>query len=376
MTSALKVQGRRPAVKKNSIGKRKRQAARKLTVGIDLGDRSSRYCILDEEGDLLSEGSFATTKAGMEKVFESMPGCRIAIETGCHSPWVSRQLTQLGHEVIVANARNVQLISQSTRKDDRLDARTLARLVRIDASLLCPVRHRGAEAQAHLAIIRARDVLVRTRTLLVNAARGLTKSFGERLRKCGTEQVGVNLAAGLDPVIRAVVGPLLAEVETLNQRIAEYSSQIEKIAEDHYPEVASLKKINGVGTLIALTFVLTVDDPYRFRRSRDVGCYLGLRPGRRNSGKSEPQMHISKEGDSHLRRLMVQGAHYILGAFGTDCDLRRWGLKLAERGGKNAKKRAVIAVARKLAILLHKLWVSGEAYEPLRNNNRAGRAAA
>jgi transposase len=359
-------------VKKNSIAKRKRQAARKLTVGIDLGDRSSRYCILDEEGGMLSEGSFATTRAGVEKVFESMPRCRIAIETGCHSPWVSRQLTQLGHEVIVASARNVQLISQSTRKDDR----TLARLVRIDASLLCPVRHRGAEAQAHLAIIRARDVLVRTRTLLVNAARGLTKSFGERLRKCGTEQVGLNLAAGLDPVIRAVVEPLLAEVETLNHRIAEYSSQIEKIAEEHYPEVAGLKKINGVGTLIALTFVLTVDDPLRFRRSRDVGCYLGLRPGRRNSGNSEPQMHISKEGDSHLRRLMVQGAHYILGAFGTDCDLRRWGLKLAERGGKNAKKRAVIAVARKLAILLHKLWVSGEVYDPLRNSNRAAGSVA
>jgi len=363
-------------VKKNSIAKRKREAARKLTVGIDVGDRSSRYCILDEQGDMLSEGSFATTRSGVGKLFESMPRCRIALETGCHSPWISRQLTQLGHEVIIANARNVQLISQSTRKDDRLDARTLARLVRIDASLLCPVRHRGAEAQAHLGIIRARDVLVRTRTLLVNAARGLTKSFGERLRKCGTEQVGLHLAAELDPEIQTVVGPLLAEVETLNQRIAEYSSQIEKVAEEHYPEVAGLKKINGVGTLIALTFVLTVDDPHRFRRSRDVGCYLGLRPGRRNSGNSEPQMHISKEGDSHLRRLMVQGAHYILGAFGTDCDLRRWGLKLAERGGKNAKKRAVIAVARKLAILLHKLWISGEAYEPLRNSNRAAQKAA
>jgi transposase len=364
-------------VKKNSTTKMKRQMARqKLTVGIDLGDRSSRYCILDEQGDVLSEGSFATTKAGIAKLFQPMAKCRIAIETGCHSPWVSRQLTQLGHEVIVANARNVQLISQSTRKDDRLDARTLARLVRIDASLLCPVRHRGAEAQAHLAIIRSRDVLVRTRTLLVNAARGLTKSFGERLRKCGTEQVGLNLAVGLDPVIRAVVEPLLAEVETLNERIAQYSRQIEEIAEEHYPEVAGLKKINGVGTLIALTFVLTVDDPHRFRKSRDVGCYLGLRPGRRNSGNSEPQMHISKEGDSHLRRLMVQGAHYILGAFGTDCDLRRWGLELAERGGKNAKKRAVIAVARKLAILLHKLWVSGEAYDPLRNSNRAGEAVA
>lgn len=206
-------------MKKNSTTKMKRQVTReKLTVGIDLGDRSSCYCILGEQGDALAEGSFPTTKAGVEKVFAAMPRCRVAMETGCHSPWVSRQLTQLGHEVVVANARQVQLIGQSTKKDDRLDARTLARLVRIDASLLCPVRHRGPEAQAHLAIIRARDVLVKARTQLVNAARGLTKSFGERLRKCGTEQVGVGLAAGVSPEIRAVIAPLLAEVETLNRR--------------------------------------------------------------------------------------------------------------------------------------------------------------
>ena len=364
-------------MKKNITAKNKQRASHRMTVGVDLGDRSSRYCIVDEEGDVVSEGSFATTRAGVERLFASMARCRVVLEVGCHSPWISRQLTALGHEVIVANAQHVHLISQSTRKDDRLDARTLARLGRIDVALLCPVRHRGEAAQTHLAIIRARDALVRARTQLVNAARGLTKSFGERLRKCGTEQVGSHLAEGLEPALRDVVKPLLAEVETLNQRIAKYSSQIEQIAKDQYPEVARLTKIKGVGTLIALTFVLTVDDPYRFRRSREIGAYLGLRPGRRNSGRSEPQLRISKEGDSHLRRLLVQGAHYILGPFGSDCDLRRWGLKLAERGGKNAKKRAVVAVARKLAVLLHKLWVSGTAYDPLHNSGRqAGSAAA
>ena len=135
-----------------------------------------------------------------------------------------------------------------------------------------------------------------------------------------------------------------------------------------HPEVALLRQVKGVGPLISLTFVLTLDDPQRFRRSRDVGCFLGLRPGRRNSGRSEPQLHISKEGDRYLRTLLVQGAHYILGPLGEDSDLRRWGLKLAQRGGKNAKKRAVVALARKLAVLLHKLWVSEEVYEPLRNN--------
>jgi transposase len=289
---------------------------------------------------------------------------------------VSRQLEAFGHEVIVANPRNVRLIGESTRKDDRLDARTLARLARIDPMLLSPVRHRGAEAQADLAVIRARRVLVRARTMLINAARGLTKSFGERLHKCGAGQVGSTLAAELSPQIRAAILPLLAEVEALNQRIAAYDRQIEQLVKEHYPEVDRLTQVKGVGTLIALTFVLTVDDPNRFQRSREVGCYMGLRPGRRNSGKSEPQLHISKEGDPYLRTLLVQGAHHILGPFGADSDLRRWGLKLAERGGRNGKKRAIIATARKLAVLLHHLWVSGEVYEPLHNSSRTTVAAA
>jgi transposase len=296
---------------------------------------------------------------------------RLDLRSSEATPWVSRQLTQLGHEVIVAHARNVRLIGESSRKDDRLDARTLARLARIDPQLLSPVRHRSAEAQVHLTVIRARAALVGARTALVNAARGLAKSYGERLRKCGTQQVRPDLAAGLSVELRAALEPLLEEIESLSQRIAAYDRQIEQIAKKEYPEVSLLQQVKGVGTLIALTYLLTLEDPHRFRRSRDVGCYLGLRPGRRNSGSSQPQLHISKEGDRYLRTLMVQGAHYILGPFGEDSDLRRWGLKLAERGGKNAKKPTVVAVARKLAVLLHRLWVSGEVYEPLRNSQKA-----
>jgi len=184
------------------------------------------------------------------------------------------------------------------------------------------------------------------------------------------------IAKGLSQELREALDPLLGEIESLNERIAEYDRRIEQIAQQVYPEVARLQQVKGVGTLIALTYVLTLGDPHRFRRSRDAGCFLGLRAGRRNSGKSEPQLHISKEGDRYLRTLMAQGAHYILGPFGQDSDLRRWGRKLAERGGKNAKKRAVVAVARKLAVLLHKLWVSGEVYEPLRNNHQVVSAVA
>jgi transposase len=336
---------------------------------MDLGDRSSHYCILNEAGEVIWESKLPTTPKGIEEVFSRIPRSRMALETGTHSPWVSRQLTELGHEVIVAHARNVRLIGESSRKDDRLDARTLARLARIDPGLLSPVRHRSAKAQIHLTVIRARATLVSARTALVNAARGLTKSYGARLPKCGSEQMNREIAQGLSQELREALDPLVAEIESLNERIAEYDRRIEKVAKEAYPEAALLRQVKGVGPLIALTYVLTLDDPHRFRRSRDAGCFLGLRPGRRNSGMSEPQMHISKEGDRYLRTLLVQGAHYILGPFGQDSDLRRWGLKLAKRGGKNAKKRAVVAVARKLAVLLHKLWVSGEVYEPLRNNN-------
>jgi transposase len=312
----------------------------------------------------------------LKQVFGSMPRCRIAMETGTHSPWVSRLLIALGHEVIVAHAQKVRLITKSRRKDDRLDARSLARLARIDPELLSPVKHRSAQAQLHLTEIRARAVLVSARTALVNAARGLVKSYGERLRKCGTQQFRWETTSGLSAGLREALEPLLREVESLNERIQEYDRRIEEMAKQTYPETALLKQLKGVGDLIATTYVLTIEDPHRFRKSRDAGCFVGLQPGRRNSGESEPQMHISKEGDEYLRTLLVQGAHYILGPFGEDSDLRRWGRKLSGRGGKNAKKRAVVAVARKLAVLLHRLWVSGEVYEPLRNSQKAMNAAA
>ena len=348
----------------------------KLTIGLDLGDRSSHYCVVDEGGRILVESKVSTSPKAIEAVFGSMGRSRIALETGMHSPWVSRLQSGLGHEVIVAHARKVCLIGESRRKDDRLDAQTLARLARIDPGLLCPVKHRSAKAQADLRVIRARAGLVRARTALVNTARGLAKPYGERLRGCNVRIMNPEKADALSPELRRALQPLLAALEALSTRIREYNEAIERLAQDNYPQVTLLKQVKGVGTLIALTFLLTLEDAHRFRKSRDVGCYLGLQPGRRNPGQSEPQMHISKEGDPYLRTLLVQGAQHILGPFGPDCDLRRWGLRLAERGGRNAKKRAIIATARKLAVLLHHLWVSGEVYEPQHNNQAAIAAAA
>jgi transposase len=341
----------------------------KLTIGLDLGDRNSWYCVLDESGEIQLEQRVRTNAKALGEIFSTMPRSRIALEIGTHSPWISRLLSELGHEVIVANARKVRLIGESRKKDDRLDAQTLARLARIDPQLLYPVKHRSAQAQADLMMIRARAGLVRVRTALVNTARGLSKSYGERLRSCNVRNMNPEKAEGLSPELQAALEPLLAGIESVSERI-------DRLAQQSYPQVALLKQVKGVGTLIALTFLLTLEDPRRFRKSRDVGGYLGLQPGRRKSGQSEPQLHISKEGDPYLRTLLVQGAQHILGPFGPDCDLRRWGLKLAERGGRNGKKRAIVATARKLAVLLHHLWVSGEVYEPLHNSCRVVVTAA
>src|ERR1700693_4717706 len=360
MFDVLEAQKRRPAMKKIStmqVFSNEILKDQKLTIGVDLGDRWSFYCILDEAGKIILEQKLPTTPEAMKQTFGKISRSLIAMETGTHSPWVSRLLRELGHQVLVAHAQKVTLITKSNRKDDRHDARTLARLARIDPELLGPVRHRSAKAQIHLTLIRARAELVSARTALVNAARGLVKSYGERLPKCGTYQVSEKLAEGLSAELREVLEPLLKEIESLNEHIQEYDERMEKIAKQVYPEVSLLKQVKGVGTQIALTYVLTIEDPYRF-------------------GQSEPQKGISKEGDRYLRTMMVQGAHYILGPFGEDSDLRRWGRKLAERGGKNAKKRAVVAVARKLAVLLHRLWVGGEVYEPLRNSQKAMREVA
>jgi transposase len=363
-------------MKKNSTVAQspKRAAARQegpITIGMDLGDKTSRYCVLGKNGERLSEGSVATTRKAMTQKFAGMRRCRVAMEVGTHSPWLSRWLTSLGFEVIVANARQVQLISANSRKNDRMDAQLLARLARVDPQLLRPIRHRSERAQTDLMTIRVRATLVEARTSLVNAARGFAKAQGDRLPACDTDSMGVERMESLPEGMRDRLRPLLEQVESLTEKIHELDANIEQIAGTQYPETELLRQVSGVGTLIALTFVLTVEDRDRFQKSRDVGCYVGLRPKQSESGQSQPQLRISKEGDMYLRKLLVQGAHCILSRRGPDTDLKRWGLKLAERGGKNAKKRAIVAVARKLAVLLHRLWVGGEVYEPLRNSQTA-----
>jgi transposase len=342
------------------------------TAGLDLGDTYSYLCLIDTlSGEVIEEGRLRTTPEAFRQRFSSeRPPMRIAIEAGTHSPWASRVLEGCGHEVLVANSRKTRLIYSNKRKTDEADAENLARLARVDPKLLHPLNHRGEDSQAHLAIIRSREALVGSRTQLVNHVRGTVNSFGARLPKCPARSFHKKAKEHIPEELLPALGPLLETIGSLTERIRDYERQLETISRERYPETDLLRQVEGVGPLTALTFVLTLEDPYRFERSRSVGAYLGLVPARDRSGESDPQRRISKEGDEMLRKLLVGSAHYILGPFGSDSDLRRHGEKIASRGGKNAKKRAVVATARKLSVLLHRLWITAEVYEPLYNARR------
>jgi transposase len=334
-------------------------------------------CLLDSEnGEVIEESRIHTSPKAFERRFSSSEPMRIAIETGTHSPWVSRLLEECGHEVLVANARKVRLIYGEGRKNDKIDAEKLARLARLDPKLLSPIKHRDESSQAHLALLRSRDALVGARTKLVNHIRGAVKSFGARLPKCTAESFHNRVAEHLPQELAPALEPILKIIASLTERIRDYDRRLEGVAEESYPETKLLRQVHGVGVLTALTFVLTLEDPSRFAKSREVGAYLGLVSASDQSGGSDPEKHISKHGNKMMRKLLVGSAHYILGPFGEDCDLRRHGERIASRGGKNAKKKAVVAVARKLSVLLHRLWVSGEVYEPLYNASRRESQAA
>jgi transposase len=348
-----------------------------VTAGIDIGDRYSHLCLLDtQSGEVIEEGRILTNHSAFQQRFSGSKPMRIAIETGTHSPWISRMVEECGHEVLVANARKVRLIYGEGRKNDKIDAEKLARLARLDPKLLAPIKHRGEASQAHLTLLRSRDVLVSARTKLVNHVRGAVKSFGARLPKCTAQSFHNRVAEHLPQELVPALGPVLDTIASLSERIRDYDRTLEGVAEEIYPETKLLRQVHGVGVLSALAFVLTLEDPSRFAKSREVGAYLGLVPATDQSGKSDPEKHISKHGSKMMRKLLVSSAHYILGPFGEECDLRHHGEKIASRGGKNAKKRAVVAVARKLSVLLHRLWVTAEVYEPLYNASRPRDQAA
>lgn len=347
------------------------------TIGLDLSDKTGLYVVIDSAGEVVREAKVKLSLDGVRKVFGARQPCRIAIEVGTHSPWLSRELARLGYEVIVANARQVGLITGNRKKKtDREDAETLARAARFDPRLLRPVQHRGEQAQTDLAILRSRQALVAARTQLVTSARGMVKAVGGCLPKCSTDSFATKVKDHLPQLLKAALEPMLAAIAGLTDQIKALERDLEKLALERYPETGLLRQVDGVGLITSLTYVLTLEEPGRFRRSRSVGAYLGMVERKSQSGDHDPQLRITKAGDAALRSVLVQSAQRILGPYGKDSDLRRWGLRLAgPKGNKIRKHKAVIAVARKLSVLLHRLWLTGEVYEPLRQERLLATAA-
>lgn len=339
-------------------------------IGIDLGDKSSDVCVLNPAGEIHKEFRIRMNAAEIDAYFAGIGRSRVAIEVGGQSQWVAEAIGKYGHEVYVANTRKVAYIHESDDKDDPGDAYKLAELVHFKPRLLHPIRHRSQALQGDLSWIRAREAAVEGRTHLINTVRSLSKGFGERLQKCSTEAFTAKLAEQIPAMIRPAVAPLLEMIDHFNEQIRYYDQMEEHIARERYAKHTLLTQVNGVGVHTALSYMLTIGDPDRFEKSRQVGAFLGMRPRKKDSGESKPQLGITKAGDEYLRKTLVNCAHYILGPHGRDCDLRRFGQRICGRGGKNSKKRAVIAVARKLSVLLHRLWVTGEAYESLRNSQK------
>ncbi len=342
-----------------------RRAKKQLWIGIDLGNRWSHVCLLDGGGEVVDRTRVRTTPDAMRDYFKDFPECAVVVEASGQSPWVSRVLSECGLDVTVANAREVRKIHQSDRKNDRSDAETLARLLRADRKLLAPIEHRNEAMQADISVLRARDTLVGARTKCINAIRGLVKAAGTQLPKCSAETFARRVELLLPRELQAALEPMLDTIAHLTVQIRSYERLIQALAREKYPETALLSQVTGVGPLTSLAFVLTIGDKDRFKCSRDVGAYLGLVPRQYDSGDKQSQLGITKRGNGFLRRLLVNSAQYVLGPFGPDCRLRRHGERLMQRGGKNAKKRAVVAVARKLATMLHYLWKTGIVYQPL-----------
>ena len=333
------------------------------TIGCDISDKKCELCIIRPDGSLERPKAIRTTPTAMRSFF-ARPEMHVVIEVGGHSRWIKELLTEMGHRVTVANARRLKLITASDSKNDRTDAELLARLGRADPKLLAPIEHRGRAAQADLAAPKARDLLVATRTKLVNHVRATVKSFGERLPKCRTDAFHLAAGAFLPESLKPALEPIIEALAQIDAEISRLDRTIADLATKH-PDVELLMQVPGVGVLTSLVYVLTIEDKNRFKKSRMAGAYFGLRPRQDQSGMVDKQLGITKAGDPFMRRLLVQCANHILRQRGADTDLRRWGLELCKRGGKNAKRRATVAVARKLAVLMHRLWVTGEVYEPI-----------
>ena len=347
-----------------------------LTIGLDLGNKSTQCAIFNESCQRIEERAVTTGREQLTNLFCRFPGARIVMEASTTSRWIHNLAVELGHEVIVANPRSIPIITSSVKKCDRNDARLLGKIGQLDPQLLSPVHLRGDHYQIVRTLLFARDQLIKQRTALVTFARSEVRVLGSSLPSCGTKVFAKKCREQISSSIRSAMDPIFDIIESLCAGIDAYDEQVEELSKGQFREAGTLRQVHGVGPLIALAFVATIGDPTRFTKSRTVGAYFGLVPRIRQSGKSNPALGITKCGDRYMRSLLVSAATRILGPKGVDSDLRRFGERIIGDGGRRAKARARIAVARKLGVLLHRLLLTSEVYEPLRNSEEVKPSAA
>ena len=346
-----------------------------LTIGLDVGDDRSYACVLDPEGVRREVFSFRTDLEGLTRRFDRQTA-RVVLEAGSHSRWISKRLAEMGHEVVVADPRKLGLVAKSHCKTDRRDAEILARLGSASGArrLLGKVEHRSEEAQCDLAVLVTRDHFVRQRTMNINRVRGVLKSFGIRVPRMSTRRFHTTAAQYVPAALLPALQPILEEILSLQIRIKRLDDEIKRIAR-RYPQVQRLQAICGVGPIISLAFVLSLGEPTRFKRSRDAGPFFGLTPRIFQTGRTDLQLPIARTGNPFVRRHLIQAAQCVLREKSPDCDLKRYGKKIEARGGRYPKKRAVVAIARKLAVLMHQLLVDATPYDPWYALKRAGGSA-
>jgi transposase len=336
------------------------------TIGIDLGDKSHHFSIVNAKGTIETRGTLPNQREVIAGFCAKWKGARTIIECGAQSPWISHFLSEQGMEVVVANPRRVKLISAGNTKSDRKDADLLARLGRADIQLLSPITHRSMNSQEDLCYVRVRDSLVQERVAMSNSIRGHLKALGYTPPSACTETIANHCRAQLKGTALRLVSPLCKVLDTLNAQIKVLDKKINAML-TQYPEAGRLAEVYGIGPITAVSFVLTIDDPHRFGRNRDLGPFLGMVPKKDQSGAVDKKLGITKAGDKLLRRLLVGSAQCILKEGAPESDLKDLGQRMIANGRESKKKQAVIAVARRLGILLLSLWKSGQPYDPTRN---------
>ena len=340
-----------------------------ITVGMDLGNKKHVITAIDSNGTVLQKATIANNAQEVTEFFSQYKEpCKVIIEAGTPSIWVGNHLKNMGHKVKLADPAKIKAIWGSTVKTDDRDSEMLARLANADMKLLNEVHLKDMEVQAHASVLKARDRLVMSRAQLVLFTRSQFKLIGMDVPACSTASFAKQVRLLVPKELKIVLQPILRTISHLTEEIKKYDKKISKLCKK-YKETETLQQVNGVGPVTALGFCLAVGDKTRFKNNRSIGAYLGLVPKCDQSGDTNKQLRISKAGNSNLRRLLVNCAQHILGIYGKDSDLKRFGMRLINRGkGKNNKKKAVIAVSRKLSVLLLKLYKTGEEYIPLKNS--------